>query len=207
MKKIMTALCLLFYCHLGIASSHARLPYTPTRYSALIYHGRITENTLGQVIGMCYSLDKEKLYSLEVSRYFSSDSGIRRYFDKVVSDVACSMNFTYHNDPYVGDIYEFDPFMYFAWHLFTLSDVIRCHLALGEGLSYLSKIPTRERRDSTDPKRLLNYLMFELVLGFPRHPAIELIGRIHHRSGVFGLYNANNSGSTAVGLAVRYFFL
>lgn len=218
MRKNILGAILLLFCQLGLAD-HAipttdfhrsapayQAPFEPTRYSILGYYGRMTRNTLGQVIGMAYILDDEKLYSCELSRYFASESGIRRFFGPLISKLALTINFTYHDDPYVGSIYEFDPYLYASWHLFTIPCFASANIAVGEGMSYLTATPTLEHRNSDDTKKLLNYLMFELVFSSPVYTKWEIVGRIHHRSGVFGLYNANNSGATAVGLALRYFF-
>lgn len=48
--------------------------------------------------------------------------------------------------------------------------------------------------------------MFETTAALPMFPYLEAVARIHHRSGVFGLYGAGNSGSTAIGIGERVRF-
>ena len=47
--------------------------------------------------------------------------------------------------------------------------------------------------------------MVEATFALPRHPQWQLAYRIHHRSGIFGVYDTD-SGSNTVGLGLRYFF-
>lgn len=176
------------------------------RYAALFYVGNVTKDTLGQVIGMNYSLDREQLLSVELTRTFPSGSGPRQYFGPVLNRFWLNLNLTYHRDPEMGPIYEIAPFISGHWQLFHWQDTFALFFAVGEGVSYVSNVPSREFRNSDDPVRFLNYLMFEFSCTSPKHPELEFVMRIHHRSGVFGLYNANNSGATAVGVGLRYFF-
>ena len=94
----------------------------------------------------------------------------------------------------------------FQWSNFPWQKYLVTTIGAGEGLSYDSKVPQAEAQNSTNTQNLLNFLMFEIAFALPSHPNFEVIGRIHHRSGVYGLYTDGNSGSTAVGVAVRYHF-
>lgn len=176
-----------------------------TKWSGALYYGKFTKNTLGQVIGCSYQLDEDKLYSVEVARYFHEDGGMRRYWGPMVDEIGLVLNFTLHDDRN-GTIYEIIPYITGKWKILPDNPWVKARIIIGEGPSWVSKIPHREYRNSKDPQKLLNYLMFELSLAPAKHPEIELTYRIHHRSGVFGLYGANNSGSTAVGLVLRYYW-
>lgn len=208
MKYLLPIILTLFSgcAQADFCATHCSAPHQPTRYGALVYLGKITENTLGQVVGMNFSLDQETLYSIELTRTFSSDSAVRRYFGPLFHRAWLNLNITYHDDPVKGAIYEFAPYFSAHWRLINWQRHLNVYLAIGEGVSYVSNVPLREFRNSDEPKKLLNYLMFEFCFVHPCYSQLELVARIHHRSGVFGLYNANNSGSTAVGLAIRYFF-
>lgn len=209
MNKAITSviLTLLLVCPLAKAlTGCAGYPNQPERYGVLLYAGRITNSTLGQVVGMNFTLDEEKLYSIELTRTFAGDGPVRRYFGPMFQRFWLNFNVTYHDDPFKGNIYEFAPFISGHWRILNWHRKLQIHFAVGEGISYVTKVPMREFRNSDSPKKVLNYLMFEFSFTSPQCPQLELVARIHHRSGVFGLYNANNSGSTAVGLAVRYFF-
>ncbi|NNK49546.1 MAG: hypothetical protein HKP01_11805 [Gemmatimonadetes bacterium] len=44
-----------------------------------------------------------------------------------------------------------------------------------------------------------------MTLALPSLPYLQLVGRIHHRSGAFGLFgDAQESGSNTVGLGIRW---
>lgn len=177
----------------------------PGHYAVLGYYGYMTKNTLGEVIGMNWTLDSQALYSGEISYVFLPCQGMRRYFGPLFNSIEANFNITYHDD-HDKSLFEFIPYLSFRWNCFPWTKYLHTSLALGEGISWISDVSTREYRNSEDPKKLLNYLMFEVTFAAPCYPQLELVGRIHHRSGVFGMYRANNSGSTAVGLALRYYF-
>ena len=87
-------------------------------------------------------------------------------------------------------------------------------IAFGEGLSLASKRPRLEelekniflmRFNSQKTSPLLNYLMVELdfpLAELPHDP--RLFFRIHHRSGVFGLYCPPTCGSNFITYGVKF---
>ena len=174
-------------------------------WALFFYVGKMTQNTLGSVLIQDYQFDDETLYSLELSRELSPCNAFRHFVQPIVSTVEVVANVTYRDDP-VGPIYEFNPYFTFRWKEFPWNPIITTTIALGEGLSYDSQVPQVEIKNSDETQRLLNFLMVEATFAMPTHPRWELVWRAHHRSGVFGLYNSGNTGSTAVGLGVRYHF-
>jgi hypothetical protein len=48
--------------------------------------------------------------------------------------------------------------------------------------------------------------LFEAAFALPDVPQWELITRIHHRSGTFGLFNGVTGASNAWGVGMRYNF-
>lgn len=171
----------------------------------LFYLGKMTNNDLGQVIKLHMSFDDDTLYSLEVGKELSPGNSFRQFFQPIVSTVDVRGNLTILDD-YYGCIYEFNPYFTLNWRNFPWCHTLLTTIAIGEGLSYVSKVPYAEEKNSDQPKRLLNFLLFEIAFAMPCHPEWEFLLRIHHRSGAFGIYHANNAGSTAVGVAVRYHF-
>src|SRR5262245_23564687 len=53
---------------------------------------------------------------------------------------------------------------------------------------------------------MMNYLLLEATFALPTHPYLQLVVRIHHRSGAHGLYHAGNTGSNVIGLRIRYLY-
>ena len=85
----------------------------------------------------------------------------------------------------------------------------RTSLALGEGVSWASEVPALEDEllaAEGGSTRFLNYLLIELTTGLPFTERWNLVGRIHHRSGVFGLYDDVEEGSNFLTLGLRFEF-
>jgi len=73
-----------------------------------------------------------------------------------------------------------------------------------EGVSLLSQNSNYERTFRENYGKFLNYLAFEVeALVSPQWSAV---GRIHHRSGAYGIYNGVSEGSNAYLIGLRYRF-
>jgi hypothetical protein len=94
------------------------------------------------------------------------------------------------------------------WNRFPWDHRIDTSVALGWGQSFATAVPELEPRSDRDEDstRLLNYLLVELDLAPPARPEWGLVLRLHHRSGIFGLYNGVNGGSNFIGAGLRYAF-
>lgn len=92
-------------------------------------------------------------------------------------------------------------------------------LSLGEGLSLASENPKLEnkakgyyldgiQKDAIESRALLNYMMVEISSYLPFERKTELFLRVHHRSGIFGLYCPPdpNCGSNFVSYGLRTSF-
>lgn len=101
---------------------------------------------------------------------------------------------------------EFNALFALRWLRFPWDQVIDTSFAVGEGLSYATEDPVIEAEKMDNPSKLLNYLMFEWALSVPSHPDWHIIIRVHHRSGIYGLFNGVDGGSNAAGAGVRYDF-
>ncbi len=74
--------------------------------------------------------------------------------------------------------------------------------ALIEGVSYNTDFSNYERTYRDKYAKLLNYLGLELEAELSER--LSLIGRIHHRSGAYGIYSGVKEGSNAYLLGLRY---
>ena len=179
-------------------------------WALLFYWGRTTDHTLHEVLETNYGgLIGETLYSGELSYRLAQNNPATAFFHRFlwVNSTELNANFTYRDDV-SGSIYEGNPYFSIRWAHFPWDKYIVNSFAVGEGISYDTHISSVETDLTTDggTRRLLNFLMFEATFALPSHPHIELLARIHHRSGAFGLYGAENSGSSAIGLGIRYRF-
>ena len=93
------------------------------------------------------------------------------------------------------------------WMRFPWDRWLDTRLAFGEGLSYAFKVPPLEPRsgeEDMESARLLNYLLLEVEVVLPPRPEWSGFLRVHHRSGVAGLFGGVDGGSNFVGLGLRY---
>ena len=102
--------------------------------------------------------------------------------------------------------WELNALLVARWASFPWDRQLDTSIAVGDGLSYATQRPPLERSDdAADPDdnvRLVNYLMVEIELGRPAEPSWRLVGRVHHRSPIFGLFG-EASGSNFLTLGIR----
>ncbi len=104
------------------------------------------------------------------------------------------------------DHFEFNAMLVLRWLAFPWDRYVDTSFALGEGFSYATDDPELEVEKHDRTARLLNYLMFEIAVTAPRQPQWTMFVRIHHRSGVFGVFDGVSGGSNVVGAGFRYSF-
>jgi hypothetical protein len=131
---------------------------------------------------------------------------VRRFFNPIVGVVQVAGAMTMRNGSNQNTIYEIDPYINFRWANLPWNHYVSTSFSIGEGISYVSSVPFIEKKDNQNTKRLLNLLIFEATFAAPSYPQLQLVARIHHRSGAYGLYHAGNTGSNDVGLGIRYLF-
>lgn len=103
--------------------------------------------------------------------------------------------------------WEFNALYVLRLRTFPWDRYLDTSLAAGQGLSYATSPPEIEvERHPNDNAQFLHYLMFELAFALPENPDWELVTRIHHRSGVFGLFGGVHGGSNFAALGLRYNF-
>lgn len=174
--------------------------------AALYYYGITGSDSLGAMAGGTFHRWPEHVQSIEVTHTLSRENFLRRLVYPLVGVVEVSANFTVRNGSNEHTIYEFNPYVEGRWANFPWNGYVNTSFAIGEGISYDTSIPSLEGKSSEDTKRLLNYLLLEATFALPTNPRWQLVARIHHRSGAYGLYHAGNTGSNVVGLGIRYLF-
>lgn len=178
--------------------------YDEHPFALTYYYGITASDALIRFVQGKFHRWPEHVQSLELAYTLDQNNVVRRFFSPIVSVVQIAANTTYRVGKNENDIFEFDPYMAFRFVNFPWNNYVNTSLAIGEGISYASSIPDLEIRSNDNTKRLLNYLMLESSFALPKYPRLQLVARIHHRSGAFGLYRAGNTGSNAVGLGIRY---
>ncbi len=89
--------------------------------------------------------------------------------------------------------------------------IVDTRFAIGWGLSWASEEPPIEPRQEDEPgegesARLLSYTLLEIEFMPPQANRWSGFMRIHHRSGVGGLFGGVEGGSNFLATGVRYYF-
>jgi hypothetical protein len=108
-----------------------------------------------------------------------------------------------------ADEWEFNTGILLRWTWFPWNDVIRTTLGISVfGPSYATGISQTEKDKSGNDKgnRWLNFFAPELTFADPDNPELEFVFRLHHRSGIFGVYEGVDGGSTFISTGLRYRF-
>ena len=171
--------------------------------------GQMTDASLVDVFIFNYGWEPDTyLVSGEIGYTLKDDNPVARFLSPVVSNVDVVLNYTYQDEP-GQTVQEINPYIMVRWSRFPWSKVIRTTFGLGAGLSYAWPIPQIEKQ-STDPnpdyENLMHFMAIEATFSLPSHKDWQLVYRLHHRSGVFGLFQGDNSGNTAVELGIRHYF-
>ncbi len=108
----------------------------------------------------------------------------------------------------IGNMHEeqFWAALYFRVKPFPTNRFIRTSIAVSTGLDIATGISALERRRSYGhPSLILHNFSPEITFALPDYPETQLVFRIQHRSGLYGLIN-NGSGTTFLALGLRHFF-
>ena len=186
--------------------AQANCLYDEHPYSLTYYYGLTYSDSLARMVRGEFHRFPEHINSAELSMTLSPKNPIRHFFHSIIPVVQLAANGAVRSGHEQPKIYEFDPYLAFRWTNFPWQQTLNTSFAIGEGISYTSSIPVLEKKFNDRTKRLLNYLMFEVSLAHPRYPNLQMIIRLHHRSGAFGLYNAGNTGSNNLGVGFRILF-
>lgn len=108
----------------------------------------------------------------------------------------------------IQDNWELNGLFLLRWVDVYRTDKLRMTAAIGEGLSWASDTPIIEEasRSNVGATQLLNYLLLEVTFGFVSMPGVDFTFRIHHRSGIFGLFDGVSGGSNVLAVGLRYGF-
>ena len=166
-----------------------------SKWFVFLYGGQMTDGTLGDAFSASSSLENSYLMTVGAGREFY------RYDDWISLEL--EGQFVQHFG--IQDHEEFNLALVLRWLPFPWDSYLDTSFAAGDGLSYATEVPEIEsERHDGEATRLLNYLMFELAFNLPQLPRWSLITRIHHRSGIFGLFDGVHGGSNAVCVGLKY---
>ena len=92
------------------------------------------------------------------------------------------------------------------WTEFPWNEYVLTNISLGVGLSYATRLPSFEGIKHGSLEQTLAYLQFEVTASHPRYPNWAFVYRLHHRSGIFGVFGDVHGASNALGFGVKYRF-
>ncbi len=172
------------------------------QWALTLYNGVYTNRTLGKTtFNIPGKFERKYLHGLGLSRELT------RFWD----DFALELEgiFAKHHGRHKEGHQDYEEYVLaflLRYDNFPWNHVLHTSAAIGDGMSLTSKTPEREVQIRGKSQRLLNYLAFELALTLPGYPKYSLVYRIHHRSGVFGLFGGVRGASDFYVLGLRYRF-
>lgn len=100
---------------------------------------------------------------------------------------------------------EFWGAAYLRFDAFPWNDIVYTTIAGSLGLNQLTRSSPYERRRNSggNNSNLLHYFAPEITIADPDNKDLEAVFRLHHRSGVFGLFNGVSTGSNILTIGVR----
>lgn len=180
--------------------------YDQYPFGLAYYYGITGSDALGSMALGDFHRWPEHIQSLELNYTVPQGNFFRNLVKPLTNVLQIAANVTVRDGHNQHRIYEFNPYFEGRWADFPWDSYLTTSFAIGEGISYASSIPSLEGKSSENTKRLLNYLLLEATFAAPSYPRLQLMLRIHHRSGAYGLYHAGNTGSNDIGLGLRYLF-
>ena len=104
--------------------------------------------------------------------------------------------------------WEVNALVIYRWQYFPWNDKLRTTVAIGDGLSYATETPPLEEASKTNvgATRLLNYILVETTFAPPEVLDWSLVVRVHHRSGVFGLFDDVKGGSNVIAAGIKFYY-
>lgn len=163
-----------------------------------LYGGKFSDNALLDIMRLQTRFESSSIYVLSIGKE------IGRYKDRISYELEGQI--ATHNGRQSHQ--EINGTVSLRWLPFPWDRHLDTSFAFGNGLSYATEEPPLEILDSDDNKssQWLYYLFLEFAFALPDHRHWELFIRVHHRSGVFGLFHDVDSGSNFIGPGLRYRF-
>lgn len=162
-----------------------------------LYNGKYTDNRLGDVL-LSKPVDQLDSYLAVIawSRAFAFKSPKHQW------ELEAQLGKHYRGQTHA----EFNLLAIYRWQQTPWQHLLTTSFAIGDGLSYATKVPPLEAASHTNvgATRLLNYIMLEMTVAPPQVKNWSIIARIHHRSGVYGLFNDVKGGSNVVAIGLKF---
>ncbi len=158
-----------------------------TPWSVMAFKGWSNYHTLGRTVRFIWDYAGEDVYGADVTYTISPTTGFGRFFDRNFSPPAfrSAGRSTPGPSRAASGFRRLSAYFALRWRRLPWNHIVATSFSMGEGLSIVSDVPDVEilTTEVGGTSRLLNYLMMEMTLAVPSLPYLQLVGRIHHRSG------------------------
>ena len=192
MRKVWIIIAVIAFFIFGLKPENA----ASQDYSLALYAGQMTGETWFNSVSPNAEIQNANIVAVSASWTFT------RIWDGKLSFELEGQVGKYFGDQ---DNWEINiPIVGFRWHQFPWNTKVKTSFAWGIGPSYATEVPEVEIEIGDDSTQWLIYWYGELTFGPPKG-WWEIIARLHHRSGGFGLV-ADEGGSNTVCVGLRYRF-
>ena len=165
-------------------------------YAVTAYGAVMSGAPLDEIITMSADYDRD---------YYFSALAIARKIGEYKNDIDIELEGQFVRHSGRQHYHEYNALIIGRWWFPSIKQA-DYSVAIGEGLSYADEISEIEALHHSKTSRLLDYLLFEFTFSIPETESWHGSVRIHHRSGIYGLFHDVHGASNALGLGVRYQF-
>ena len=183
----------------GKAVSDFERPLTDREWGVLVFGGEMSNHNFEDTLSPFNSRDRADIN-------FAGAAVNRRIREGRFIDVEVEAGGGYQfSDSSDNDSAQIWAALYFRYSRFPWNRFIYTTVAISTGLNYsFNKTRFEEEEDRKNgTSKLLHYLSPEITFAHPDHKQWEGVLRLHHRSGVYGLFGCNHCGSNMVTAGVR----
>ncbi len=181
-------------------------PARPAEWAVTVMGGVLNQANFSGILFSPWtsSFDDTQLLSGTVSRRvyeFSQDSFLGPYWF-IDWEVGAGQRFGNSTAS------EFWTAFYIKYDGFPWSNTIYMTTGVSTGLNYATSISDHEVKKGGNGTgtKLLHYFSPEITFADPDNKDFEVVARLHHRSGVFGLFDGVDGGSTFLSVGFRQHF-
>ena len=164
------------------------------KWSVAVFGGEGTDDSFSDIVENLFAVDgnTERLLAIALRRRVGG------FGDHLWFELEGMYGHHYGSQRYG----EFGIALYARVHDFPWDDYIVTTMAAGVGPSITTRQSELEFDKTGIRQKTLNQLNLELTLALPEYPDYALLGRLQHRSGIFGTINGVDDASNFVSLGL-----
>jgi len=176
-------------------SANATEQQQQSQWSMFAYGGQWNDNSIGEILTLRTDFENSYIWVVGVARQLHTLN--RNLTLELEANTAVHSGRQSHM--------ELNSALSLRWHHFPWNHCIKTTVAYGLGPSYALKKPRIEQRSQREAAHLLVFMPVEITFARPHDPNWQLLLRVHHRSGAYGVVS-DASGSNFVTVGLRYRF-